>query len=936
MQLTRACWSQAHHLVAATVLVALFALATPPVAGATNVSGTISTNTTWTAANSPYVMTGNVTVNAGVTLTIEPGVTVQGNVSTRSLTVNGSLSAAGTSAAPIVFTSTSDSAAGQWLGITFGTSAGTGTFTYVNARYGGGGAGGDTSAMLKINGGSVTIEDSTISQSSTSGVSINGGTNGTVASATIRRTKFESNGFYTSSTGDGVHVFNARIVIDDSAFWSNKNDGLEVGVTSAYTPATSEVSGSSFLYNGGYGVYIDQGSGAAGLGPDGNISGETANAIYDNGTFGLSATETWRQLRVSREVSPASAVDWMGTYWGPVRFVPCGLGSQNGHLSYSAPDPNPALPTELKVERGPVTHKLDSDINGGCGNDYVLVNPAAADIPDLYFPPPAPPVFGIQLEQTFGAQDCNLRDRSLALALDAGCGLNPLAYTPWPVSTASGSLTASATDLRLPGPGIPFSWTRTYNSRDTTVGPLGPGWSHPFGAKISVVDPPTNSLIDYRAGSGQRTRFARISGGQNGAATFAARGFDGTMKRLSSNAYELTTRDQRTFSFDSSGLLTQIKPRFLPATTLAYTSGKLTSIADSAGRTITISYTVPDPTLIDKVTLPDGRYVQYGYTSGKLTSVRDARGKTWTLAYDGNGRLTSIQDPLGHYELQNVLYDGSGRVTSEQNGTGDAIGYAYTTSGSYNVTTVTVPGRGAWVYKHAGYLLFQVLNPLNKTTYFTYDGWARKATIKDPRGYLLRFEYDALGNIKKEVAPQGLGTITRTYNGTNDLLIETDGRGNATTNVYATSSDPAADYQVGQLKTATDRENGVTTFKYWTTTSTPTPPSTNVGLVKSAANQRSKTTSYEYDSYGSLTKVTSPLGLKTTMTYEPLTGRLQTRRDPRGNVPVPPAGYLTQWAYDDADHVTSLIDARGKTTTFDYYDNELLWKVTRNDGTPRV
>jgi YD repeat-containing protein len=133
----------------------------------------------------------------------------------------------------------------------------------------------------------------------------------------------------------------------------------------------------------------------------------------------------------------------------------------------------------------------------------------------------------------------------------------------------------------------------------------------------------------------------------------------------------------------------------------------------------------------------------------------------------------------------------------------------------------------------------------------------------------------------------------------------------------------------------TDRENGVTTFKYLTTSSTPTPPASNVGLLKSVTNQRSKTTSYEYDSAGNLTKVTSPLGLKTTMTYDS-SGRMLTSRDPRGNVPNPPAGYLTQWAYDDADHVTSLTDARGNATSFDYYDNELLWKVTRNDGSARV
>ncbi|MCU0916499.1 MAG: hypothetical protein MUC88_18330, partial [Planctomycetes bacterium] len=41
---------------------------------AENVSGTIATNTTWANTGEPYRVTGDLTINAGVTLTIRPGV----------------------------------------------------------------------------------------------------------------------------------------------------------------------------------------------------------------------------------------------------------------------------------------------------------------------------------------------------------------------------------------------------------------------------------------------------------------------------------------------------------------------------------------------------------------------------------------------------------------------------------------------------------------------------------------------------------------------------------------------------------------------------------------------------------------------------------------------------------------------------------------------
>ena len=45
----------------------------------TEVSGVVSSDTTWSLTNSPYTVTGNILVASDVTLTIEAGVTVKVN-----------------------------------------------------------------------------------------------------------------------------------------------------------------------------------------------------------------------------------------------------------------------------------------------------------------------------------------------------------------------------------------------------------------------------------------------------------------------------------------------------------------------------------------------------------------------------------------------------------------------------------------------------------------------------------------------------------------------------------------------------------------------------------------------------------------------------------------------------------------------------------------
>jgi hypothetical protein len=69
----------------------------------TAVNGLIEHDQTWNVANSPYTLTGPVSINPGVTVTVEPGVTV--DLNDHYLQVNGTLRAVGSAGSQITFTS---------------------------------------------------------------------------------------------------------------------------------------------------------------------------------------------------------------------------------------------------------------------------------------------------------------------------------------------------------------------------------------------------------------------------------------------------------------------------------------------------------------------------------------------------------------------------------------------------------------------------------------------------------------------------------------------------------------------------------------------------------------------------------------------------------------------------------------------------------------
>ena len=118
----------------------------------TQVGGAITADANWGPAGNPYVLTDDVTVSEGVTLTLSPGVVVKADSSSRELIVLGTLIAKGTAQQPIILTSYKDDTAhgdtnrdgsstgpsfGDWVGVGFAASSPGGIGDFVEIRYAG-------------------------------------------------------------------------------------------------------------------------------------------------------------------------------------------------------------------------------------------------------------------------------------------------------------------------------------------------------------------------------------------------------------------------------------------------------------------------------------------------------------------------------------------------------------------------------------------------------------------------------------------------------------------------------------------------------------------------------------------------------------------------------------------------------------------------------
>ena len=491
-----------------------------------------------------------------------------------------------------------------------------------------------------------------------------------------------------------------------------------------------------------------------------------------------------------------------------------------------------------------------------------------------------------------------------------------------PVDTATGAESFSRTLLGMNGL-RPLDFTVDYNSLQvTTNGDLGYGWTHPWLATATEALDGSEVTIRWSSAQSYTYRVVNTTAGSSYQCAVDGVRYDVLIKDAS-GTFTLTKPDGTVYSFDANGRLGQVANRNgqrivvnrsadgtaldslvepVSGATLhfTYTSGRITTISDSASRSVSLGYN----------------------SSGLLTQFTDVNGNKTTCAYDSNRRLTTVVAPDGGTVTTNT-YDSLGRVASQGDGIPEhklmRFEYDETSQPGKVVTTVMDRTDARTLYVHdSQYRLISVTDPLDNTTTFTYDSNGNRTGMTDALGHTTTFTYDDSGNLLSKTDGEGQRTTftydenhnlltvvnsagktaTYRYDAQNNLTELTDFSGNRTVLAYGENS---------LLSENRSPRGNATSFDY-----------TN-GRLTTLTDPLSRKTTFAYDTAGRLTGITDPAGMTSSFTYSP-SGKLLSQTDALGN--------QTSHTYDSRDRLVTTTDPLGGLTQFTYDANNNLQKKT--------
>jgi RHS repeat-associated protein len=387
--------------------------------------------------------------------------------------------------------------------------------------------------------------------------------------------------------------------------------------------------------------------------------------------------------------------------------------------------------------------------------------------------------------------------------------------------------------------------------------------------------------------------------------------------------------------FDHLNQLIRVADRFGNRTSYSYSSGRVSSITDPAGKQYTFAYN----------------------GSGKLTTITDAVGRGTSVTVNGSGDLTQIVAP-GSTMAFSGTYNSDHRLRTRTGMRSDTSGYAYDFAFriaadtlpsvtpyvggatrpviSYKAwetaalvsactcvrprinpdtlrATVTDPVGNATKIAFDRYFGATVINaPLGHTTTIQRNPHGLPTSIVEPSGASRAYTWDSNGNVATVQQPSTSQTIIFTYHPTwktdptkvaagNSETLYTYGSTGELTTVRVNQDTTRYEYFAGfRLKKITDPENHVTNYVYQTTGFKNT---ASVSETSSAGTTR--TTTFGYDSYGRTNAVTTPTG--TTSYLYDILDRVTRVTDPTSRA--------TNYAYD-GPYVQTVTDAASKVFRF--------------------
>lgn len=500
------------------------------------------------------------------------------------------------------------------------------------------------------------------------------------------------------------------------------------------------------------------------------------------------------------------------------------------------------------------------------------------------------------------------------------------------VNTLTGNYFMERNDIYIPARGIDIDVSFSYNTFNYKQNRgYGNGWSFSYGMSYSV-----DSLGDVIIVWGDnRSDFYTLNSG----GTFTPEpGIFDNLTQYQTGKYLLQTKFGIKYYFDNSShkRLTKMQEPNGNVLNFAYADSLVTSISNTAGQTITLTYNGAFlTTIVDAITTPT---------------------HTFSYSYDGYGNLIQVLDPLGNKNTYQYLVNGPMSETTDKNGnTADIIYYPNFTVSEL----ISCDGRKSFSYdtiSRTTVITDYVPTSTNQTTTYKYATYSTGKITKswlahitgNCCGYNMDFVYDNLGNLLSRTDANG-NIYTYTYDNVGNLLTITDPLGNKSSYTYS------SDYN--QVKTYTDANGGVYSINYDnagnpTQVNEPgnmqsTAAYSASGEIISSTDKKGYTYHYAYDAYGYPTQFTQPLNTSIGFSFD-ARGNMISGTDPNGNVATlqydklnrptiltDPYNHTEKVTYDANGNITSFTDQNGHTATFSYDAADRLVATTDAVGQTR-